>query len=93
MVQFENIDPHKYVVLANTHINWFRGLIASGGRNVNKAECQQYVHIWESVLSVKGEWDKMSPEAKQEIKDAAYSREYDTVLGLDDDDFYPIAEA
>jgi hypothetical protein len=87
MVNFEDIAPSKLLVLANSHINRFRNMIASGGRNINRAECQMYIHVWESVREAKGEWEKLSPEAQREIKDAAYSREYDDVLGLDDDSF------
>ncbi len=88
-MNFDQIDPQKIIILANSHINRFRNLIASNIRNVNKAECQMYIHVWESVRDAKGEWAKLTPEAQQEIKDAAYSREYDDVLGLDDDSFAP----
>jgi hypothetical protein len=87
VLKFENINPHKFVILANTHINWFNRLIESGGRQVNIGECQHYIHVWENVLSVAGNWNKMSQEAQREIKDAAYSREYDDILELSDDDF------
>lgn len=85
MKKLSVIDPHKFVVLANTHINHYNKLIDSNVRNVNKSECQNYIQIWESVLSVRGEWAKMTEAAKIEILDAARCGEYNEVLGITDD--------
>lgn len=87
MINFEQIEPHKLIRLANGHINHFRLLIRSNSRNVNKAECQMYQDIWESVLAEKGQWKQLSPAAQREIRDAIYSREYDDLFDLTDDSF------
>lgn len=87
MIPFDTIDPHRYIRLANAHINHYNRLIFSGARYVRVAECQMFIHIWESVLAAKGVWADIATDGRTEIRDAAYSREYDDILGITDENF------
>jgi len=88
MPDLSKIAPEKLIRLANTHLNRFRNLLRQDSPRVNKAECQHYVHVWEDVLASKGVWDDMTDAARREISDAAYSLEYNDLLGLTEEDFH-----